>query len=264
MIPELRTLGEVFQNKKIDLLNGGQRQYFVSEQIDLILSGGVIDYDTRVSESEIINNGSNISYEDMLKYLGINVLQLEGKNIVDIGGGFSIIPFLFNGMKGNISIVDPIFKNDILKHLNSNKKQINNLSLLCKNDNLLLSYKKILNELNYWDDLNNFDIFLSHNGGYLGETNLKLIADIELANYGIAKNSADIIFINHVITKSTVNPFKTLDNAFNILKKGGKCYITENDFITIDNCEGVYENFYIYSYHIRTPFQKTVCILEKK
>ncbi|MDP2395423.1 MAG: hypothetical protein Q8M44_00525 [bacterium] len=50
-----------------------------------------------------------------------------------------------------------------MKHLNSNKKQINNLSLLCKNDNLLLSYKKILNELNYWDDLNNFDIFLSHN-----------------------------------------------------------------------------------------------------
>ncbi len=311
MSVELKSLWEVFQNKKIDLLNWWQHQDFVQEQIDLILSWWVINYDDRVSDSPIINNWLNISYEDMLKHLWINLLQLEGKNIVDLWWWFSILPFLFNWMTWTISIVDPIFRNWIIKHLESNKNQLfkniwklenkiidfqvklnsnqdfidyldisiisecnlfnsytseNNkiINSIKKLENAINTYKKILIELSYWDNFNEYESYLSTNWLYLWETNLKLITDIELDNYWIEEKTADIIFINHVITKSTVDPFKMLDNAFNILKKWWKCYITENDFISIDNCEWVYNNFYINSYQIKTPYNKTICVLEKK
>jgi hypothetical protein len=77
------------------------------------------------------------------------------------------------------------------------------------------------------------------------------------------KESLDIIFINHTITKPQVDPYKVLENVYYLLKKWWKLYITESwkiDFWVFKLFNEEFNVDIINSYYLN---DKTILILEK-
>jgi hypothetical protein len=73
-------------------------------------------------------------------------------------------------------------------------------------------------------------------------------------------NSVDIIFINHVITKATVNPIKILQQADKLLCNNWTIYIMENDIINTPDLQ-LFTNFELEIKHV---WNKSIFILKKK
>jgi len=117
------------------------------------------------------------------------------------------------------------------------------------------SWYKIITELEYWKELSDIEInnLLSEKWWKLWNTQVQLLVSWWENISWIDEDSVDVIIINHVITKATVNPNTLLSTVSRLLKKGGKIYITENGIIDFENLEGDYEGIKIEVKYIKWP-----------
>lgn len=310
----LRNLWEVFQDKKLSLMHQ-QKSLLTQTEVDTILGGWVLDFHERKQGSKSVNTWLNISYEQMLLELGLDIKQFEWKTIMDLWWGLSTLPFLMNGKVADIKIVDPVFDKDLDEVVESNNEKIlwfikTNLEIQLKYQAEFEKYnpmlnqyspddyqtrdlfftlldklnelqskikfkkryiwemKKILAEVSLWQDIMyDFDIIeqLKSETWYsFWNTNTQIITDIDTPYYGLEKNTLDYILINHVITKSTVSPFQILETSYELLKPGGKIYITENDFLSVEQWEKVFEKFDLKIMRNSFTNKKTIFTLTKK
>lgn len=145
--------------------------------------------------------------------------------------------------------------NTKISSLESKNKNLN--SLLQTHNELTITLKK-------WLDLKDIDLEVMSSDKWLQiwsnivNINWSLWDNIEW----IENNSVDLIFINHVITKSTVNPIKLLKQADKLLKQGWKIYIMENDIIYSDNLN-IFSD-YDFEVKYENERDKTIFILTKK
>lgn len=159
--------------------------------------------------------------------------DFQWKNILDIGGGFGwVAPILGNSAK-QITVVDPVFREDnynelylediwrierLMTHLESWVKNISaeTQSLRTRNHN---EQKQVQRELLWWKeyDPNWEHSHIKRNASY-GE-NIEWIPD----------NSIDVIFINYVLSKKTVHPEDFLKEIQRVLKPNGYIIVSDND-----------------------------------
>jgi len=138
-------------------------------------------------------------------------------------------------------------------------------TIIKNNKERIKSLDQIINELKYWIVLsdNKINSLLSLNWWKLWNTKIELIPTWWEDIIWIENNSIDIIIINHVITKPTVNPNILLSNANKLLKEWWKIYITENNIIEFEENKSLYEGFHIEVQYIHWIQNKTIFILTK-
>lgn len=131
-----------------------------------------------------------------------------------------------------------------------------------KFNQLIKSYNELIIILNKWFDLKDTDLSEMSSDKWLQIW--KNIVNINCSYWDkiewIEANSVDIIFINHVITKSTVDPIKLLKQADKLLKEYWKIYIMENDIIYLPQLT----TFLDYDIEVKHERNKSIFILTKK
>ena len=148
----------------------------------------------------------------------------------------------------------------LLTHI-SNEKAIYQQKIN-KYEQIVESQYAILEDLNKWLTLSDTDFQSLQSKKWLNlwsntfNINSSFWDNIEW----IDENSIDIIFINHVITKATVNPLNILLEADRVLKIWWKIFIMENTNFASPNVE----DFWNYDLEIKYEWNKSIFILTKK
>lgn len=279
-------LSDIFLEKKKQLakieIHKDKTKKYVIDSLNWIL----VPYNERMKEW-MVHTWINISYSDILLILWLNINSFYSKTSLDLWWGFSGLPFLLNWIKTNTIIVDPIFEYNINNQIQYNIDIINSQIII--RNNLLRNKQKIFssnkqkiefgqiksqidefNKISYeilsylykWMELweSNFKSMLSESWIKIWLNNVNLNASSWNSIEWITNNLVDIIFINHVITKSTVNPLSILDEAGKLLKRGWCIYILENDIIEFNK----YIKIDNYNFHFKYDWNKTIVVLVKK
>ncbi|MFZ2150659.1 MAG: hypothetical protein WAZ12_04845 [Candidatus Absconditicoccaceae bacterium] len=189
--------------------------------------------------------------ENILKILGLNSEYFEGKQILDLGGGFGGMPFLLEEYIDQYVVCDPCFEETVKdialnntlsiqeNFIKESKKkievinnQLNNLQsrqtaakyryndLFEQSNDLQNMYVTKQKVLNYINMRSNFDqtkhpkIVINPSKG----------EDIN----GIENNSQDIVLICHILDKKYLNYFGILAEASRILKINGEILVVED------------------------------------
>lgn len=159
--------------------------------------------------------------------------DFQWKNILDIGGGFGwVAPILANSAK-QIIVIDPVFREPnfhllfqediwrierLIESSSSYNADISDSIQLLRARNHQ-EQKQVQKELLWWNDYQPKEIHshIQRNTSY-GE---KL--------EGITDNSMDVIFLNYVISKKTVDIEGVVKEITRVLKKDGYVIVSDND-----------------------------------
>lgn len=300
-------LNESFFEQKIKLSHEQLREDS-KYRVEAVLRWEIYDYHSRMKEW-MVHTGVNITTSDILSMYWLEISEFENKVTLDIGWGFSDLPFLLENIYSKTIIVDPIFDYIIKSHIEKNintlekykalmndrikidKKRLNEienildvidysitsqriqLNQLSQEKNwlnkqintkrkLLNTYDALITTLNKWLDLSDSEIasMFSEQWHKIWKNTLNINPSSGDNIEWIQNNSIDYIFINHVITKSTIDSGKVLKQADRLLKVWWKIYIMENDTIYVS------ENEYFPNYDLETKYEndKSIFILTKK
>lgn len=100
---------------------------------DIVFWWDVINYNERSKENWMINHWVNISSEQMIKILGIDLSNIKWQKILDFWWGFSVLPFMTEWQDAEIIIIDPTFSNwikwvELEKNIKNIYKRMEHLS----------------------------------------------------------------------------------------------------------------------------------------
>lgn len=159
--------------------------------------------------------------------------DFQWKKILDIGGGFGwVAPILWESA-AEITVVDPVFREK--NHTTLYEEDIGRIERLIWSLSLwdasispetqllraknLREQRQVQQELLWWKTYDPAwkDRHIRRNDSY-GE---HLV--------GIPVDSIDVIFVDYVISKKTVDPEKFLQETHRVLKKNGHIIISDND-----------------------------------
>jgi len=275
MLDSLRKLWEIFDERKKLLVMKNQNGTFTNEQINKVLNWEVLNPMEEEYKPKD-NTAINLSPRSLLELQWLKLSDLEWKRVVDIWAGFTWIPFLLDWIECEYNVVDPIFASDIYTEISRNKNKIlkniedfdnvnYDLYKKWKYDeqkyyyNLNYEFNNILSDLREWESVDDYNF-------KNWDTEIKIHPlSVEKLTW-IDNESVDIIFINHVITKNQVDPYKLLSKAYELLKKWAKIYITENG--NFDFSRFQIENFDDFEVDIKKidnqgGNRRTILILEK-
>lgn len=159
--------------------------------------------------------------------------DFQWKHILDIGGGFWWVAPILGNSAQQITVVDPIFRENKYNDLYQEdicrmekfmttfepwQRNISDTARLLRIKNLN-EQKQVQKELLWWKEYDSTwkHSHIKRNASY-GE-NLEWIQD----------NSIDVIFIKHVISKKTVHPENFLKEIQRVLKQNGYIIISDDD-----------------------------------
>jgi len=235
MNESIKILWDIFTKRKLELVSKNENSTYTKDHVDKVLSGKILDPQSEKFRPKD-NTAINLSVKTLLNKIWLNLEDLKGKRILDIWWGFTGIPFLLKDLEWEIIVVDPIFSSDVKEEISRNRDKIFDLiwNFDKKNFDAYQEWKKqdyfyslnyefnnILADLDKWEQEYLYKNLSVHKNIIILPIPAEEISDIN-------SESIDIIFINHTITKSQVEPYKVLQKSYNLLKKWWKIYITES------------------------------------
>lgn len=175
------------------------------------------------------STASLLSYLWYHKVRGI-YKDFQGKNVLDIWGGFWwIAPSLCYSAQ-TITVVDPVFQEkDLEKLLAKNLKDQEEIMWLRK-DYLarnrdssnaktdICEAELVFHECSWWENYTQEDFPNVRRNSSYGE---KLV--------WVDDNSQDVIFLNFILSKSTANHKQVIQEVYRVLKTNGIVIVSDND-----------------------------------
>ncbi|MDD2907703.1 MAG: methyltransferase domain-containing protein [Candidatus Gracilibacteria bacterium] len=164
----------------------------------------------------------SISIKSLIDFLRLDIEEFKGKNIVDLGGGFGGVAKILNSAANNITIVDPIFSEDIERYLENNienqkyfiyarKEFLKNNRNKSHINAEIFEGETVLEEIKWWLDYSPTKYpNVTRNPSYAENI------------VGVGNESQDFVFCNYVLSKETIDLNDAIKELNRILKSGGK------------------------------------------